>query len=58
MITIKLTGGYYGSYLLGNLQSDQKVGIQISVLTSVGEGPRSNISEGRTSKIIVNVEKC
>ena len=50
MITIKLTGGNYRNYLLGSMQSGQEVGIQISAFTNGGEGPRSRLIQGRTSK--------
>ena len=50
--SIKLTGGNYRSYLLGNMQPAQEVGVQISSFTNGGEGPRSILYEGRTSKLI------
>ena len=37
------------SYLLEGLSPFQLVGVQMTANTSVGEGPRSNITDGRTN---------
>ena len=37
------------SYLLEGLSPFQLVGVQVTANTSVGEGPRSNIIDGRTN---------
>ena len=37
------------SYLLEGLSPFQLVGVQVTANTSVGEGPRSNITDGRTN---------
>ena len=45
----RATGGSATSYLLGGLSPFQLVGVQVTASTSVGEGPRSNTTDGRTN---------
>ena len=43
------TAGSASSYLLEGLSPFQLVGVQMTANTSVGEGPRSNTTDGRTN---------
>ena len=45
----RATGGSAASYLLEGLSPFQLVGVQMTASTSVGEGPRSNTTDGRTN---------
>ena len=45
----RATGGSATSYLLEGLSPFQLVGIQMTANTSVGEGSRSNTTDGRTN---------
>ena len=45
----RVTAGSVSSYLLEGLSPFQLVGVQMAANTSVGEGPRSNTTDGRTN---------
>ena len=45
----RVTAGSASSYLLEGLSPFQLVGVQMAANTSVGEGPRSNTTDGRTN---------
>ena len=45
----RATAGSAASYLLEGLSPFQLVGVQMRASTSVGEGPRSNTTDGRTN---------
>ena len=45
----RATPGSAASYLLEGLSPFQLVGVQMRASTSVGEGPRSNTTDGRTN---------
>ena len=45
----RATAGSASSYILEGLSPFQLVGVQLTASTSVGEGPRSNTTDGRTN---------